>query len=429
MSADKFDCIIVGAGPSGSIAGFILAQAGLEVLIIERGNFPGSKNMTGGRLYSHSLEKIIPGFSQEAPLERKVVKETVTMLTGDSAVSLDFQSQLLGENAKDSYSVLRADFDQWLANKAEEAGAILAPGVRVDDLLIKDGKICGVIAGEDEMEADVVILADGVNSLLAQKAGLKKELTPSQVAVGVKEVIELPAQVIEDRFNLNPGEGAARLFVGDCTQGKIGGGFLYTNKNSISLGLVLTLSDLGSEGLTVPELLESFKEHPAVKPLIKNGKLVEYSAHLVPEGGLNMVPELYADGVLVAGDAAGLVINAGYTVRGMDLAIASGEAAAQAVLAAKEKGNFSKATLAQYKSLLDNSFVMRDLKKYQDFPEFMENKRIFNQYPKLAVDIIKDMYIIDGSPLMPLRKTAINHVKKVGLMNLVKDAWKGGKIL
>lgn len=429
MSSEKFDCIIVGAGPSGSTAGYLLAQAGLEVLIIERGSFAGSKNMTGGRLYSHSLEKIIPGFSKEAPLERKVVRETVTMLTKDSAVSLDLQSQLLGEEKKDSYTVLRVDFDQWLANKAEEAGAILASGIRVDDLVIKDGNICGVIAGEDEMEANVVILADGVNSLLAQKAGLKKELSPGQVAVGVKEVIELPSHVIEDRFNLNPGEGAARLFVGDCSRGKMGGGFLYTNKNSISLGLVLTLSDLGSEGLTVPEMLESFKEHPGVKPLIKDGKLVEYSAHLVPEAGLSMLPELYSDGVLVIGDAAGFVINGGYTVRGMDLAIASGEAAAQTVLAAKGKDDFSKASLAHYKTLIDNSFVMRDLTKYRDFPGFMENPRIFNQYPEMAVDIIKDMYVIDGSPLRPLRKIALSHVKKVGLMNILKDAWKGGKIL
>ncbi|KJS87250.1 MAG: oxidoreductase [Peptococcaceae bacterium BICA1-8] len=429
MSGDIFDCIIVGAGPSGSIAGYLLAQAGLEVLIIERGNFAGSKNMTGGRLYSHSLEKIIPGFSKEAPVERRVIKETVTMLTGDSSVSLDFQSELLGEEKKDSYTVLRADFDQWLASKAEEAGAILASGVRVDDLIIQDGKVTGVIAGEDEMEADVVILADGVNSLLAQKAGLKAELKPDQVAVGIKEVIELPANVIEDRFNLNPGEGAARLFVGDCTKGKIGGGFLYTNKNSISLGLVFTLSDIGTEGLSVPQMLEEFKQHPAVKPLIKGGKLVEYSGHLVPEGGLTMLPKLYGDGVLVVGDAAGLVINAGYTVRGMDLAIASGEAAAQAVIAAQEKGDYTAPNLAHYKNLLDNSFIMRDLTKYQDFPIFMENHRIFKQYPQLAVDIFKDLYLIDGNPLKPLKKTALSHMKKVGIVNLLKDAWKGGKIL
>ncbi|MFZ7101055.1 MAG: FAD-dependent oxidoreductase [Peptococcaceae bacterium] len=429
MAEEKFDVIIVGAGPAGSVAGYLLARAGLEVLIIERGDFPGSKNMTGGRLYNHSLEKIMPGFSKEAPVERKVVKETVTMLTEDSAVSLDFRSPLSGEEKQDSYTVLRADFDQWLAGKAEEAGAIIAPGVRVDNLLIRDGKITGVIAGEDEMEADVVILADGVNSLLAQKAGLKAELKPSQVAVGVKEIIELPEAVIEDRFNLNAGEGAARLFVGACTKGKIGGGFLYTNKNSISLGLVFTLADLADSSFTVPQMLEDFKEHPAVKPLIKGGKLAEYSGHLVPEAGLGMLPRLYDDGVLVVGDAAGLVINIGYTVRGMDLAIASGEAAAQAVLEARDKGDFSKESLAKYKTLLDESFVMRDLKQYQKFPQFMENRRIFTQYPQLAVDVLKDMYVIDGSPGKPLLNKVLTRAKKVGIFTIIKDGWKGVKAL
>ncbi|MDK2824009.1 MAG: electron transfer flavoprotein-quinone oxidoreductase [Clostridia bacterium] len=429
MPEEKFDCIIVGAGPAGSTAGFLLANAGLEVLIIERGTFAGSKNMTGGRLYSHSLEKIISDFASVAPVERKVVKETITMLTNDSAVSIDFQSQQLNQAQKESYTVLRADFDQWLAGKAEDAGAILAPGVRVDDLLFKDGKVTGVIAGEDEMEADVVILADGVNSLLAQKAGLKVELKPNQVAVGVKEVIELPAQVIEDRFGLNKGEGAARIFVGNCTKGKIGGGFLYTNKNSLSLGLVFTLADLAESQLTVPQMLEEFKSHPVIKPLIKDGKLVEYSAHLVPEAGLNMLPKLYSDGVMVVGDAAGLVINAGYTVRGMDLAIASGEAASKAIITAKEQDDYSAASLARYQDLLDRSFVMQDLKQYQKFPEFMENPRIFNEYPQLVVNIFKDMFIVDGSPGKPLRKKVLNHAKQVGLVNLLKDAWKGVKAL
>src|SRR5690606_12701108 len=211
---------------------------GLEVVIIERGNYAGRKNMTGGRLYGHSLEKIIPNFAAEAPVERKVTKERGSVLTGDSAVTVDFYAGALGDQPHASYTVLRGVFDQWLAGKAEEAGAVLATGVRVDELLLEDGKVVGVKAGEDVLEADVVILADGVNSLLAQQAGLRKELQPQDVAVGVKEVIELPEKVIEDRFNLNGDEGLSWLFAGACTGGIIGGGFLYTNKSSLSLGLV-----------------------------------------------------------------------------------------------------------------------------------------------------------------------------------------------
>lgn len=427
--SDKFDVVIVGAGVAGSTAAYILANAGLEVLLIERGNYPGSKNMTGGRLYSHSLEKIIPDFAQEAPVERKITKEKISFLTDDSAVTLDYHSNRLGGNLKDSYSVLRGEFDQWLAQKAEEAGAVLVAGVRVDDLIIREGIVAGVIAGEDEIEADVVILADGVNSLLAQKAGMKKELQPHEVAVGAKEVIELPQNVIEDRFNLNEGEGAAWLFAGSCTAGIVGGGFLYTNKSSLSLGIVCTLSGIPQAEKSVCQMLEDFKKHPAIKPLIKGGKLLEYSGHLVPEAGLSMLPQLYRDGALVLGDAAGLVINIGYMVRGMDLAIASAEAAAQAVIEAKEKGDFSQNSLSRYKQLLDQSFVMKDLNLYKNFPHFMENKRIFNEYPQMVDNILSGLFVIDGHPGQPLRKKVMGNLKTVGLMTLLKDGYKGVKAL
>ncbi len=427
--SEQFDAIIVGAGVAGSTAAYILARAGLEVLLIERGNNAGSKNMTGGRLYSHSLEKIIPGFAREAPVERQVVKEKVSFLTPESAVTLDYQSQRLSEQGKDSYTILRSEFDQWLAQKAEEAGVVMAGGVRVDDLMSREGRVCGVIAGEDEIEASVVILADGVNSLLAQKAGLKKELEPGEVAVGAKEVIGLPSQVIEDRFNLKEGEGASWLFAGDCTAGRIGGGFIYTNRDSLSLGIVCSLGDIANGEKTVFQMLEGFEQHPAVQPLINGGKLLEYSGHLVPEAGYGMIPRLYGDGVVVVGDAAGFVINIGYMVRGMDLAIASAEAAAQAVIAAKEKGDFSAQSLSRYRQLLDESFVMRDLQLYRKFPQFMENHRIFKDYPQLADDILAELFRVDGGPAKPLRTKLMRNLKKVGFKYFLKDVFKGVKAL
>ncbi|MGD8192426.1 FAD-dependent oxidoreductase [Brevibacillus ginsengisoli] len=427
--SEQYDAIIVGAGVAGCVAGYILAKEGLDVLIVERGNFAGSKNMTGGRLYTHSLEKIMPDFTKEAPVERKITTEKISMMTEDSAVTVDFSSRSLAVQGKDSYSVLRADFDQWLAGKAEDAGAQIVAGIRVDDLLVKDGKVCGVIAGEDELEAHSVILADGVNSLLAQKLGFRGELKPHEVAVGAKEVIELPESVIEDRFQLNEGEGVAWLFAGSPSNGRVGGGFLYTNKSSISLGVVCTLSDLENSQKTVPQMLEDFKAHPVIKPLIKNGKMAEYSAHLVPEAGYNMIPKIVGDGVLVVGDAAGFCINIGYAVRGMDLAIASGEAAAKAIIAAKAKSDFSEKGLSTYTELLNDSFVMKDLKLYKNFPHFMENERIFNQYPQMAADMMESLFVIDGTPAKPLMSTMMGHVKKVGIMNLIKDGVKGVRSL
>lgn len=427
--SDRFDAIIVGGGVSGGIAAYQMAKAGLEVLLIERGNFPGSKNVTGGRLYSHSLEKIIPNFAKEAPVERKVTKERISMMTVESAVTIDYSSNRLGLQGQDSYVVCRSIFDRWLSEKAEEAGAAIVSGILVEDLIVRNGKVCGIIAGEDEMEADAVILADGVNSLLAQKLGLKKELTPHQVAVGAKEIIELGEKTVDDRFNLSPGEGMSWLFAGSATAGAVGGGFLYTNKDSISLGVVCTLADLEKKGKTVPQMLNELKEHPVVKPLIRGGKLVEYSGHLVPEGGYSMIPTLYKDGVVVIGDAAALVINIGYMVRGMDLAIASADFAAQSIIEAKEKGDFSARSLSKYKQLLEDSFVIKDMQRYKDFPKFMETPRIFNEYPQLLDNIAADMFTITGKFAEPLMKTMKGHAKKIGLWTIAKDCIKGVKSL
>ncbi|MBU9726245.1 FAD-dependent oxidoreductase [Diplocloster modestus] len=407
MGEDKFDVIIVGGGLAGSTAAYILAQEGLEVLVIERGNYSGSKNMTGGRLYGHSLEKIIPQFAKEAPVERRISKERFSLLTEDSAVTLEYGSAKLGTPGCESYSVLRAGFDRWLAEKAEEEGAMYIYGIRVDDLIVRDGRVCGVIAGDEEMEADLVILADGVNSLLAQKIGMKEELLPSQSAVGAKEVIQLDAATIEQRFQLNPGEGLAWIFQGDCTDGRIGDGFLYTNKDTVSLGVLTTIQDIDDKETTIPQLVDRLKNHPAVKPLIEGGKLLEYSAHLVPEGGYSMVPTLYQDGVLLAGDAASLVINLGFMIRGMDLAIESGRLAAQTAVAAKEKGDFSAETLASYQQALEDSFVMKDLKFYDGYDKVIEDRRLYQDCPAIADRLFADLFVVDGTGTKDISKKIV----------------------
>lgn len=426
MSDDMFDVIIVGGGIAGTVAAYLLAREGLGVLLIERGNYPGSKNMTGGRIYSHSLEKIMPSFAQEAPIERKITREKVFMMTDDSSAGLDFYSGRLGIQGQDSYSVLRAPFDQWLGEKAEAEGANIIAGICVDNLIVKDGKVCGAVAGDDEILAKVVILADGINSLLAQKIGMREEFKPHQMAVGVKELWELPASVIEDRFNCSCDEGTACMFAGSPSNGRIGGGFLYTNKESISLGVVCTLSDLGEK--SVPQMMEDFHNHPAVAPLIKGARLIEYSGHLVPEGGLDMMPRIVGDGVLVIGDGAGFCINLGYAIRGMDFAVASAECAARTVIAANETGDFSQAGLSSYQKFMEESFVMPDMRLYKNLPHFLEGTpRIFTDYPRMAIDILTDMFVMDGRPAQPLMKKAMPHVKKIGIFNLIKDAWKGVK--
>lgn len=389
MSEDRFDAIVVGGGLAGITTAYQLAKDGMEVLVIERGTSCGCKNMTGGRLYTHTMEKVIPGFTELAPLERKIVKERFSLLNSVGGTTIEVDSHKLGELGANSYSVLRARFDQWYADAAEQAGVMFVCGVRVDNLLIRDGAVCGVVAGEEEMEADVVVLADGVNSLLAQKAGLKPELLPPQVEVGAKEILQLDPAVIEERFHLAPGEGLAWTFLGNATFGHEGNGFLYTNKDTVSIGIVTSVGDIDHSTHTVVEMVNHLKAHPAVAPLIADGKTVEYSAHLLPHGGIGMMPKLYGDGVLVVGDAAAMVINLSYIVRGMDLAVESGILAARTILEAHAKGDFSAATLSAYEEAVQASFIPRHMTYCAKYAKPLENAALYED-PAGLVDLLSE---------------------------------------
>lgn len=425
-----FDAIVVGSGCAGSVAAYELARAGKSVLVIERGNYAGAKNMTGGRIYSHALKQVFPEFESEAPLERKIAHERISMLAPDANFTIDFSSEELLKEGRDSYSVLRGPFDQWLAEKAEEAGAEYIYGIAVEALVKQEGRVCGVRAGEDEITADVVLLCDGVNSLLTEEAVGFKRPTASTIAVGIKQVIEVPSTTIEDRVLANEGEGAAWLFAGDATKGHVGGGFMYTNKDSISLGLVATISDLVTADVPVYQMLEDLKAHPSVAPLIRGGKVVEHSGHMVPEGGLHMMPELIGEGVMLAGESAMMCVNLGYMVRGMDYAVAAGMHAGREAAKALDAGNTSKAGLQGYVDALEQSFVMKDLRQFSAFPHFMESTtRLFSEYPAMLRDVLNTMFVVDGKPVEPLKKSIMPIVKKVGLLNLLKDVRGGMKAL
>ncbi|MDR2355386.1 MAG: FAD-dependent oxidoreductase [Clostridiales Family XIII bacterium] len=424
MSEEKFDAIVVGGGLAGSAAAYTLARAGLETAVVERGTACGAKNVTGGRLYAHSLSRLIPDFAESAPLERRIVKERILLMTESGATTVEYGDEKLKASAGASYSVLRAKLDPWLAERAEEAGAMYVTGIRVDKLLQRKGRVCGVIAGEDVLCADVVLLADGVHSLLAQRLGMKKALAPQQVAVGVKEVIGLDEKTVSERFGVAPGEGVACLAAGYPTGGAVGGGFLYTNRAGVSLGTVVTLHHIDEAEVKVPDMIERFKAHPAIAPLIAGGELLEYAAHLVPEGGYAMMPELFWNGVLVAGDAAGFVINMGYSFRGMDFAIESGRLAAETVIRAKRQNDFSAAGLSVYRRLLEHSFVMRDLRHYQNMPALMNTRQIYNELPAAAAEILGGLFRVDGSEPKKASKLALSALRSVGPAELAKLGMK-----
>lgn len=429
---ETFDVIVVGAGPAGSAAALRLAEQRAKVLLIERGTAPGAKNMMGGRIYTHSLERLVPDFRERAPLERKVTKERISIGTGNEMTTIEYSNQD-GKPNEESYVVLRAKFDKWLAGEAEKKGALLVSNVQVTDLITegegKNRRVVGVRCHDDEVYAKLVIIAEGSNTLLLEKSGLTGPTDPSTMAVGVKEVYKLKKDDLENRLMLSGDEGMAWLTLGDMTDGLLGGGFIYTNKESLSVGMVVGLEDIGKANKSVDEMLSAFTSHPRIAPLLKNGQLKEHSAHLVPEGGYKAMPQLGGNGYLIVGDAAHMCMNLGYTIRGMDLAIESGMCAADAVNIALRDENMERVA-SLYERQIKNSWLHKDLKLYKNMPDFLaSNPRIFKEYPALVNNVMRDVFTVNGDGAVPMLKKLMGRVGDVGLVTLIRDALKGVRSL
>jgi electron transfer flavoprotein-quinone oxidoreductase len=397
---EQFDAIVVGAGPSGNTAAYTMAKAGLKVLQIERGEYPGSKNVQGAILYADALEKIIPEFRDDAPLERHVIEQRVWVMDDQSFVGTHFRSEDYNKPPYNRYTIIRAQFDKWFSTKVREAGALLICETTVSELIMDGDTVRGVRCdrGGGEVYADVVILADGVNSTLARKAGFHGELPAQNVALAVKEILFMPEETIQARFNIGEEEGVVIELMGTVTEGMVGTGFLYTNKDSLTIGVGCMLSDFkANPNRTKPyELLEKLKRHPSIAPLIAGGEMKEYCAHLIPEGGFHAIPKVFGDGWMIVGDSGGFV-NAAHR-EGSNLAMTTGRLAAETVIAAKAAGKaMSARTLKAYKDALDESFVMKDLHKYRDMPQVLHSSpQFFNTYPGLLTGAAKTLFTVDG---------------------------------
>jgi electron transfer flavoprotein-quinone oxidoreductase len=417
--SNKTDVIVVGAGPAGIACAITLARAGREVVLIERGLFAGSKNVFGGAIYTKPTKEIFPNFEQEAPLERRNIAHNFMILGEENSTSISYR-----KDGNESYSVIRGKFDRWMAQKAKEAGVILVEQTVVRELIKNGTKVVGVKTELEDYFADIVILADGVNSLLAKQIKLRKEIEPKDVALSVKEVIKLDKATINERFNVKDGEGVIGEIFGGSMLGVLGLGFMYTNEDSVTIGLGVTLDDLVENNYRPFEILEKLKQHPTIAPLIEGGTLKEYSAHLIPEGGYNKVPKLSDNGVMVVGDAAMLVNNLHW--EGTNLAMLSGKLAAQTAVEAFEKSDFSRKTLKNYEKKLQNSFIMKDLKTYRKLmPIAHERKKAFMGYYLKKINSFFEMFTtVDGTPKKENYRKFIKSIftdRKFG--ELCKDIW------
>jgi len=418
---EKFELAIVGGGPAGLTCAYVASKLGVQTIVLERGNSPGTKTVSGGLLYTHVLKQIFPNFWEEGFFERVIERYLLTFLSKDRATSLDFFDTTMSKPPYNAVSVLRSKLDRWLASKAQEAGAFIATGVRVDELLKENGKVVGLKSGSDEIRCDIVVVCDGINSLVSKSSGVLKEWKGRQLGIGVKQVLRLDKNKIEERFLLKERGGVEYTFLG-FPEGVEGGGFLYTNYDSLSLGLILNMESVVKQKVEMWKVLEDFKSHPFVSRLVEGAEVEEYSTCLVAEGGLEMVPTLYSNGYLLAGSAAGLVLNTGFNLRGMDFAIASGAIAGEVAAQAIKRKEFSSNFLSIYEKKLKESFVLRDLKRYSRYPAFFSNERLYSAYPRLVNEFLHGAYFVDGSDkghLYDIMKSAMRD--KVSAIGVLKD--------
>ena len=426
------DIIVVGAGPAGSCAAIAAAKAGKRVVLIERGPFPGSKNMYGGVIYPRILDELIPDWYEHTPIQRWVVRRSTMLLSDTGALNIDYRSNAWGQAPYNGATAYRPDFDNWLAQQAVAAGAELICSTTVTGLLRDaQGRITGITTDrpDGDLTASVVIACDGVNSFVAKEAGLYKKVDASNYTLGVKETLSLPKSVIDERFGVRDNQGVDIEILGG-TSGVNGGGFLYTNLDTIALGVVLKLPKLSAQKKRPEEIIAELKRHPAIAPLIEGAEVTEYSAHVIPEAGLDMMPTMVADGLLIAGDAAALCLAAGIWLEGVNFAMASGMYAGEAAAKAIQSGNTSASGLQSYTKKLNETFVLKDHKKLRKIPHLVLSDRVQHKYPMFVTGIVERMFSVENPHPKPgVRRIVREERKKAGikLSDLLRDALTGLK--
>jgi electron transfer flavoprotein-quinone oxidoreductase len=424
------DVIVVGAGPAGACAALVAVRAGLSTVLLERGPFPGSKNMYGGVVYPRILDSILPKWWEEAPIQRWVTRRSTMIVTDTQAVTVDYRTEAWGRPPYNGATALRPDFDNWLAGKAEQAGAqLLCSTTAIGLLRDPSGRVVGVRTDrpDGDLTARVVIACDGVNSFLAKEAGLFEHTDAAHYTLGVKETLSLPKEVIDERFNVRGREGVDIEIVG-CTSGVNGGGFIYTNLDTLAAGIVLKLPKLAAQKLRPEEIIANMKRHPAIAPLVEGADLKEYSAHVIPEGGVAMMPRMTTDGMLVAGDAAALCLAAGLWLEGVNFAMASGIYAGEAAAEAIRAGDVSASGLAGYQRRLSDTFVLKDHRRLRRAPELVLSDRVQHLYPSMVANIAERMFRVDNPSPKPRIRTIIGQERKragIRRRDLLRDGLDG----
>jgi electron transfer flavoprotein-quinone oxidoreductase len=298
---EQFDVVIIGGGSAGLAALKHLSSKGIQSVLMEAGSTVGTKNVSGGILYSknpqtgkvYNVDEIFENFLQEKPWERQITKYILNCVSKDKVLSIDLtDSHEYQSNF--GCSVLLNKLNSWFAKQslevAERNGGGIVNGVHVRNISWDEEKGKTIIQTDelDDFEAKAIIASDGVNSEVAEITGARKKFSPPELYQGVKVVVKLPEEIIEERFNLSPGEGTAHIFAGDVTLGHIGGGFLYTNIDSLSAGVVYHYDSLISNPMGPNNLVNALLNNPYVKEYIKD----EVALEPYPDKSLSKMEQL-----------------------------------------------------------------------------------------------------------------------------------------
>ncbi len=412
--SSEFDVIVVGAGPAGSASALVLARKGVKTLVLEQAKVPGENSAIGGVLYGdegkYGITSLLPNFETEAPLERRIVSHELVVLgrpdteTGATRHSRFTENSLIsklgllpfGFETEHDFTLLRRPFDRWLAGEAVKAGATLSAGTKVEGLLIDGGSVAGIRTAGEKISSKLVIDASGVNSTLVREAGLRPSLIPRGLYHAIEREFRLDGDTIEKRFKTRPGEGRATSYIGEFTHGVRGWAFIQTNRDSLTVGLGVSLDSL-IRGSTerfdhvgkMLDLEREFLANPVVAEALDGSEPFGFSAHNMPRGPQCLLKRPYADGFIAAGDALGALVKLGPMIDGMRQAIASGVMAASAYLAARESGSFRSRNLSRYRDFLApiyadvnrsgrESFISESAFVYDYLPRIVSGSGLFS---------------------------------------------------
>jgi electron-transferring-flavoprotein dehydrogenase len=379
----EVDALFVGAGPAG-LAGAIrlgrrAKEAGktLSIAVIEKAREIGAHGLSGAVVDERPLRELFPNFEKDgAPIEGRVRENHLWYLTESESLAAPFIPPALDDTGHPIISLAR--LTRWMAGVAEKSGVDLFPGFPGVSLLIEKDAVVGVRTGDKgidkhgnrkpnhepgvDIRAKVTILGEGPRGHLTRELVSKFKLdagrAPQVYATGVKEIWEVPPGSVH--------EGRVLLTMGwPLRSEEFGGSFIYSLANSrLCVGFVVGL-DYKDPYLDPHYLLQRFKTHPKIRAMLEGGKMVEYGAKTIPEGGWDAVPKLFAPGALLVGDSAGLLDA--FRLKGIHLAMKSGMLAADAAWDALEAGDFSEKALSGYARRVEESYIKKELRRVRDF--------------------------------------------------------------